>query len=93
MVLDVRLISDWDEPRKPKSIAHLMEHLVFRGGRVMTLTKSPRLPPVKEGISTDSLPLTPPVYNYVVPKEHFEDAFVKFLTVRSNSKPTSRKPR
>ncbi len=63
---------------KTKGIAHLMEHLVFRGGKGYDFNKIAAVTTRQGGYFNGFTSFDATVYNYVVPKEHFKDAFEVF---------------
>ncbi len=63
---------------KTKGIAHLMEHLVFRGGTGYGFTDIAAVTTRKGGYFNGFTSYDATAYNYVAPKEDFEAAFKVF---------------
>ncbi len=63
---------------KTKGIAHLMEHLVFRGGAGYNFEAIASVTTRKGGYFNGFTSFDSTAYNYVVPKENFEAAFKVF---------------
>jgi len=63
---------------KAKGIAHLLEHLVFRGGSGLTFKDISEVTTKKGGYFNGFTSFYATAYNYVVPKEHYEKALEVF---------------
>lgn len=63
---------------KTKGIAHLMEHLVFRGGAGYNFGDIAANTTRKGGYFNGFTSFSATAYNYVVPKENFQEAFKIF---------------
>lgn len=63
---------------KAKGIAHLMEHLIFRGGAGYNFEDIAAVTTRKGGYFNGFTSFNATAYNYVVPKENFEAAFKVF---------------
>lgn len=63
---------------KAKGIAHLLEHLVFRGGSGLTFKDISEVTTRKGGYFNGFTSFYATSYNYVVPKEHYEKALEVF---------------
>lgn len=63
---------------KIKGIAHLLEHLVFRGGSGLTFNDISEATTRRGGHFNGFTSFYTTAYNFVIPKEHYESAFKVF---------------